>query len=116
MQSISGLCTGGSEDEGRRWQPYTDFLVYSALMALPWGGADLAQSAPADLDRLFARVSLCLVTAPALSLACPPPSLELLQIHIVCGVHWHGRLVQVSKSAAELGGFAHCDARSYHEV
>ena len=31
--------------------------MYAALMALPWGGADLAQSAPADLDRLFARVS-----------------------------------------------------------
>lgn len=47
---------GGTMDQGRRWQPYTDFLVYSALMALPWGGPDLAQSAPAELDRLFAKV------------------------------------------------------------
>ena len=47
---------GGTTDQGRRWQPYTDFLVYSALMALPWGGPDLAQSAPAELDRLFTKV------------------------------------------------------------
>jgi len=26
-------------------------------MALPWGGPDLAQSAPADLDRLFTKVA-----------------------------------------------------------
>jgi hypothetical protein len=48
---------GGTEDQGRRWQPYTDFLVGSVLMALPWGGPDLAQSAPADLDRLFGKVA-----------------------------------------------------------
>ena len=35
------------------WQPYADYLVYSVLIALPWGGADLAEGAPAELDKLL---------------------------------------------------------------
>lgn len=35
-------------DSGRGWQPYADHLVYSALAALPWGGSELAESAPAE--------------------------------------------------------------------
>lgn len=36
-------------DSGRSWQPYADHLVYSALAALPWGGSELAESAPAEV-------------------------------------------------------------------
>ena len=36
-------------DSGRGWQPYADHLVYSALAALPWGGSELAESAPAEV-------------------------------------------------------------------
>ena len=35
------------------WQPYADYLVYSVLIALPWGGADLAEGAPAELEKLL---------------------------------------------------------------
>lgn len=40
-------------DSSRVWQPYADYLVYSVLMALPWGGTDLAEGAPAELDKLL---------------------------------------------------------------
>jgi hypothetical protein len=35
------LGAGGSGDEGRTWQPYSDSLVQAAIMALPWGGPEL---------------------------------------------------------------------------
>ena len=45
---------GDDSTDGRRlWQPYADHLVYCALMALPWGGADLAEGAPAEMQRLL---------------------------------------------------------------
>ena len=31
------------QDGGRLWQPYTDFLVMTALMAVPWGGPEMYQ-------------------------------------------------------------------------
>lgn len=37
-------------DDGRSWQPYADYLVYMTLMALPWGGAELAEGAPEQLQ------------------------------------------------------------------
>ena len=40
-------------DGGRVWQPYADYLVYSVLLALPWGGPDLAEGAPAELEKLL---------------------------------------------------------------
>ncbi len=43
---------GDKSDEGRQWQPYTDYLVYSALMALPWGGPELVAGAADGDDRL----------------------------------------------------------------
>ena len=49
--------TGGSVDCGRGWQPYADHLVYSALAALPWGGSELAESAPAEVCDLAPAVS-----------------------------------------------------------
>jgi nuclear cap-binding protein subunit 1 len=50
------LRAGGLEDGGRGWQPYTDHVVYCALMALPWGGPELAEGAPAETARIFAAV------------------------------------------------------------
>ncbi|KAK9846278.1 hypothetical protein WJX81_000837 [Elliptochloris bilobata] len=44
---------GGTADSGRGWQPYADHLAYAALAALPWGGSELADSAPAEVGRLF---------------------------------------------------------------
>lgn len=61
------LSAGGSGDSGRLWQPYTDYLVYAALMALPWGGAELAESAPSDLERLFGGVEAYMAARPRAS-------------------------------------------------
>ncbi|KAK9820118.1 hypothetical protein WJX72_006327 [[Myrmecia] bisecta] len=47
---------GDQSDSGRQWQPYSDHLVYMALMALPWGGSELADSAPSEMERLFTAV------------------------------------------------------------
>ena len=47
------------------WQPYADYLVYIALMALPWGGPDLAEGAPQDLERLLAEVGKYVALRPA---------------------------------------------------
>ncbi|EIE25257.1 ARM repeat-containing protein [Coccomyxa subellipsoidea C-169] len=58
---------GGGGDSGRLWQPYTDYLVYAALMALPWGGAELAESAPSDLERLFGGVEAYMAARPRAS-------------------------------------------------
>lgn len=45
---------GGTADEGRQWQPYTDHLLYSVLMALPWGGLELVAGLEGDrLGPLF---------------------------------------------------------------
>ena len=40
----------------RLWQPYADFLVGGVLMALPWGGSELAESAPEQMALLFSAV------------------------------------------------------------
>ena len=45
-----GQLAGGKADEGRQWQPYTDDLVYSALIALPWGGPELVAAGGPDGD------------------------------------------------------------------
>ena len=47
---------GETVDEQRIWQPYADHLVYSVLMALPWGGSDLAEGAPTELEKLMGEV------------------------------------------------------------
>ncbi|KAL4428043.1 hypothetical protein ABPG75_002132 [Micractinium tetrahymenae] len=51
-------------DDGCSWQPYTDHLVYSALMVLPWGGAELAESVPAELSALLAAVDAYMACRP----------------------------------------------------
>lgn len=49
------MCNAGDmQDGGRLWQPYTDFLVTAALMAVPWGGPEMAESAPNDVQQLLA--------------------------------------------------------------
>lgn len=59
---------GGAANEGRTWQPYTDALVGAALMALPWGGAELlAGGGGAELDRLWASVAAYMVARPRAS-------------------------------------------------
>lgn len=57
-------CAGPEADDGRAWQPYTDFLVYSALLALPWGGAELAESVPDELGALLSAVDAYMARRP----------------------------------------------------
>ena len=47
---LRGAAAGPEGDDGRGWQPYTDFLVASVLLALPWGGPELAEAAPEKLQ------------------------------------------------------------------
>lgn len=45
-----------SEDaSGRSWQPWTDFMVSSVLLALPWGASELADSAPTEFSEIFTK-------------------------------------------------------------
>ena len=49
--AMAAAVEGGSADpSGATWQPYSDFLAYCALAALPWCGGDLAGSAPDELQ------------------------------------------------------------------
>jgi len=51
-------------DDGRSWQPYADHLVYTALMALPWGGPELAESVPDAVADLLAAAAAYLGKRP----------------------------------------------------
>lgn len=50
---LQPAAAGPAGDDGRSWQPYADHLVYMALMALPWGGPELADSVPEQLGGLL---------------------------------------------------------------
>ncbi|CAL8461756.1 g1287 [Coccomyxa elongata] len=67
---------GGSGDSGRVWQPYADYLVYATLMALPWGSVELAESVPADLERLFGGVEAYMAARPRSSQPALRPFLQ----------------------------------------
>lgn len=58
-------CTAGpTGDGGRSWQPYADHLVYIALLALPWGGPELAESVPEQLSGLLGAVDAYMAKRP----------------------------------------------------
>ena len=40
------------EDDGRSWQPYTDYLVYMSLVALPFGSSEILESAKTEIVEL----------------------------------------------------------------
>lgn len=48
MPEITETSGGNSKGEARLWQPYADYLVYSVLVALPWGGSELMEASIAD--------------------------------------------------------------------
>ncbi len=51
-------------DDGRKWQPYTDNLVYMALMALPFGGPELGESSPEQMSALLEAVDAYMAKRP----------------------------------------------------
>lgn len=53
-----------SDTDGRTWQPYTDQLVYMALMAIPFGGSELSAASGAALNELVAAADIYLEKRP----------------------------------------------------
>eukprot|EP00887_Chlorella_sp_A99_P001913 scaffold18.g1913.t1 len=51
--------------DGRGWQPYADALVQAALVALPFGGAELAHAVPAAVQELLAAAEAYVAQRPA---------------------------------------------------
>lgn len=58
---------GAEGDDGRAWQPYADHLAYAALLALPWGGHELAESVPGELAALMEAVEGYMAARPRAS-------------------------------------------------
>ncbi len=58
------VLAGPPGDDGRSWQPYADYLVYTSLMALPWGGPELAESVPEEVAALLQAVDSYMVKRP----------------------------------------------------
>lgn len=52
------------DDDGSSWQPYTDWLMYSALISLPWGGPELAHAAGDDISALLGSVATYIERRP----------------------------------------------------
>ncbi|KAL2649459.1 hypothetical protein R1flu_017587 [Riccia fluitans] len=54
---VSSAATTIDEDGGNpAWQPRADFYVFCILASLPWGGLELAERVPEDLERVLAGV------------------------------------------------------------
>ncbi|KAG6549752.1 hypothetical protein Mapa_008732 [Marchantia paleacea] len=54
---VSSAATTIDEDGGNpSWQPRADFYVFCILSSLPWGGLELAERVPEDLERVLAGV------------------------------------------------------------
>ncbi|KAL3701469.1 hypothetical protein R1sor_019491 [Riccia sorocarpa] len=70
---VSSAATTIDEDGGNpAWQPRADFYVFCILASLPWGGLELAERVPEDLERVLAGVEAYLTlrkrnAAPALA-------------------------------------------------
>ncbi len=54
----------GNDADGRTWQPYTDQLVYMALMAIPFGGSELSAASGAALNDFVAAAESYLEKRP----------------------------------------------------
>ena len=54
-------------DGGQAWQPYADHLVYMAVLALPFGGPELADTVPEELRQLVAAVDRYMELRPCSS-------------------------------------------------
>ena len=74
--TAASLLGGEGKDKERIWQPYADFLVSAVLMALPWGGAELAEGAPAELQKLTADVEKYMELRPSTHTAALRPFLK----------------------------------------
>lgn len=67
---------GEGKDKERIWQPFADFLVSIVVLALPWGGPELAEGAPAELQKLTADVEKYMELRPSSHTAALRPFLQ----------------------------------------
>lgn len=45
-----------NDKTGQSWQPWTDYLIYIVLIALPWGGPELLDSVSNELNNIFDKI------------------------------------------------------------
>lgn len=64
--NVCALCVFAAADPtGVSWQPYSDFLVYSVLAALPWCASDLGGECPAEFASLMAATQSYMDARPS---------------------------------------------------
>lgn len=51
-------CTTGEDLSGASWQPWTDYLMYMCVAALPWCARELAESCGPLLTGLMERMQV----------------------------------------------------------
>ncbi|MEW5299601.1 MAG: hypothetical protein WDW36_002600 [Sanguina aurantia] len=54
-----------ADPSGASWQPYTDFLVYSVLAAMPWCASDLGGECPVEFASLMAALQAYMDARPS---------------------------------------------------
>ena len=59
-----GCCCAGDTGHSRLWQPYSDYLVYSVLIALPWMATELAEGTHEGLQALLASIAAYMQLRP----------------------------------------------------
>eukprot|EP00798_Chlamydomonas_sp_ICE-L_P025486 gene25486-11144_t len=69
VEAASCCAADASDKSGHTWQPWTDFLVYIVVAALPWAGAELAESSPTEMARLMESVDSYMLWAAVRELA-----------------------------------------------
>lgn len=53
-----------ADGDGRSWQPYADHLVYMALASLPFGGPEMAEGGPEQLQALLEATDAYMARRP----------------------------------------------------
>ena len=56
--------SAGDGGQSRLWQPYSDYLVYSVFIALPWMATELAEGTHEGLQALLASVAAYMQLRP----------------------------------------------------
>lgn len=64
INTADASISSGADTDGRTWQPYTDQLVYMALMAIPFGGSELSDASGAELNDLVSAAESYLNKRP----------------------------------------------------
>jgi nuclear cap-binding protein subunit 1 len=54
---LSSAATTVDEEKGNpSWQPQADFYVICILSSLPWGGSELAEQVPDEIERVLVGI------------------------------------------------------------